>query len=83
MLYLDQKINRVALMAATTIATVALLIVTVPGLNAVGIFFAVGLLNIFVYYALPDRYSNAYMEKQLNYFKQREGGFGSLPEARQ
>jgi predicted exporter len=65
MLYLDQKLNRVALMTTTTVATIALLIATIPGLNAVGILFAVGLINIFVYYTLPDGYSTAYAKKYL------------------
>ena len=66
MLYLDQKLNRTAVMAVTTIATAALLVAAVPGINAVGVLLAVGLVNIGVYYAMPDKYSKTYAEKYLN-----------------
>lgn len=52
-------------MAATTVATAALLVATVPGINAVGVLLAVGLVNIGVYYAMPDKYSKTYAEKHL------------------
>ena len=68
MLYLDQKFNRVALMTITTIATAALMIVAVRGINAVGVLLAVGLVNICVYYAMPDQYSKSYAEKYLNHY---------------
>jgi hypothetical protein len=65
MLYLDQKFNRASVIAATTVATAALLVATVPGINAVGVLLAVGLVNIGVYYAMPDKYSKTYAEKHL------------------
>ncbi len=66
MLYLDQKLNRTALMTVTAIATAGLMVASIPGINAVGVLLAVGLVNIGVYYAMPDKYSKAYAEKYLN-----------------
>lgn len=63
MLYLDQPRNRAMFMAVSVIATVALTAFMVPGINAVGIFMTAAIVNILVYYALPDRFSKAYMEK--------------------
>ena len=63
MLYLDQKRNRLLFMAVSILATVALVALIMPGINVVGIFMAVATLNILVYYALPDKYSQAYMNK--------------------
>ena len=63
MLYLDQSHNRAMFMAVSVIATVTLTAVMVPGINAVGVLMAAATINIFVYYALPDRFSKAYMKK--------------------
>jgi uncharacterized PurR-regulated membrane protein YhhQ (DUF165 family) len=65
MLYLDKKLNRLALLIITSIVTAALLMMALRGINAVGILLAVGLVNIAVYYAMPDTYSKAYAEKYL------------------
>ncbi len=63
MLYLDQTRNRKMFMAVSILATVALVAVIFPGINAVGILMAAATFNILVYYALPDRYSRTYMAK--------------------
>jgi len=68
MLYLEQKRNRVMFMTVSTIATVTFIITTAQGINAVGVLLAAAVINIIVYYALPDRYSKAYMRKNLNRF---------------
>jgi hypothetical protein len=57
-------------MAISTIASVALSVVLIHGINAVGILMATVIINIFVYYALPDRYSNTYLKKYMNRFNQ-------------
>ena len=59
MLYLEQTRNRAMFMAASTIATVTFLIATIQGINAVGVLLATAVINILVYYALPDTYSKA------------------------
>lgn len=64
MLYLEQTRNRAMFMTASTIATVTFLITTVQGINAVGVLLATAVINILVYYALPDRYSKTYRRKQ-------------------
>lgn len=66
MLHLDKRFNRIVLLTLTTIVTAALLMMALRGINAVGILLAVGLVNIAVYYAMPDTYSKAYAEKYLN-----------------
>ena len=63
MLYLDQPRNRAVFMAVSVIATAALTAFMIPGINAVGIFMTAATVNILVYYALPDRFSKAYIEK--------------------
>ncbi len=68
MLYLDQTRNRLMLMTASTAATVTLLIASVHWINAVGVIFTAAVINIFVYYTLPDSYSKAYTQKYLNRF---------------
>ena len=70
MLYMEQKRNRIFLMAISTIASVALSAVLIQGINAVGILMATAIINIFVYYALPDRYGHAYQKKQMDRFNQ-------------
>ena len=67
MLYLEQTRNRFMLMTASTIATVSLLAM-VPGINAVGVFMAAAVINIPLYYALPDRYSKVHIQKRQNRF---------------
>jgi hypothetical protein len=62
MLYLEQTRGRFIFMAAATVAT-ATLMATVQGINAVGILLATAVINIPVYYALPDSYSKAYRRK--------------------
>ena len=61
MLYLDQTRNRKLFMAGSIIATVVLVAVLVPGINAVGVIMAAAIMNILVYYAMPDSYSPAFM----------------------
>ena len=70
MLYLEQTRNRAMFMAASTIATVTFLIATIQGINAVGVLLATAVINILVYYALPDRYSKAYRRKQTSRYQQ-------------
>jgi len=53
-------------MTASTIATATFFMAMVPGINAVGVLLATAVINILVYYALPDRYSKAYMQKHPN-----------------
>ena len=65
MLYLDQARNRTLFMSGSIIATIALVALLVPGINAVGVIMAAAILNIMVYYALPDSYSPAYMQKRM------------------
>jgi len=67
MLYLEQTRSRVMFITATTVATVALM-ATVQGINAVGVLLAAAVINIPLYYALPDRYSKTYMQKHQNRF---------------
>jgi len=55
-------------MTVSTVATVTVLIATIQGINAVGVLLATAVINILVYYALPDRYSKAYMQKHPNRF---------------
>jgi len=66
MLYLEQTRSRVMFMTASTIATATFFMAMVPGINAVGVLLATAVINILVYYALPDRYSKAYMQKHPN-----------------
>ena len=68
MLYLEQTRNRAIFMAASTIATVTFLIATIQGINAVGVLLATAVINILVYYALPDRYSKTYRRKQSGHY---------------
>lgn len=68
MLYLEQTRSRFMFMTASTITTAAVLIATIHGINAVGVFLTTAVINILVYYALPDRYSKAYMQKHPNRF---------------
>ena len=63
MLYLEKTRNRMMFMAITIIASLALVALAVPGINAVGIMFAAATFNILVYYALPDNYSKGYTEE--------------------
>jgi hypothetical protein len=68
MLYLEHKRNRAIFLLASTVATVTFLIATIQGINAVGVLLAAAVINIIVYYALPDRYSDAYQQKHSRYF---------------
>ena len=63
MQYLEYTRNRIVFISATTIATAVLFAVIVHGINAVGVLLATAVINILVYYALPDRYSPAYIKK--------------------
>lgn len=63
MLYLDQTRNRQLFMAGSVAATVAFVAAMVPGINAVGVIMAAATLNILVYYAMPDRYSEAHRDR--------------------
>ena len=67
MLHLEQTRSRFIFMAASTIAT-AILMATVPGINAVGVLLATAVINIPVYYVLPDRYSKTCKQKLQNRF---------------
>jgi hypothetical protein len=67
MLHLEQTRSRVLFMAASTIATAALM-ATIPGINAVGVLLAAAVINIPLYYSLPDRSSKAYTQRRLNRF---------------
>jgi hypothetical protein len=67
MLHLEQTRNRLIFMTVSTIAT-ATLMVTVPGINAVGVLLATAIVNIPVYYVLPDRYSKTRRQKLQNRF---------------
>ena len=67
MLHLEQTHSRFIFMTASAIAT-ATLMATVPGINAVGVLLATAVINIPVYYALPDRYSKACKQKLQNRF---------------
>lgn len=67
MLYLEHTRSRLIFMTASTIATAALM-ATVQGINAVGILLATAVINIPVYYALPDSYSKTYRQKLQNRF---------------
>ena len=62
MLYLDQTRNRRLFMAVTITTTALLMAVVAPGINVVGIMLAAATINIIIYYAMPDRYSKAYMQ---------------------
>ena len=66
MLNLEQKRNRLVFMVMSMIISIALTAVMFQGINAVGILLAAGIINIFVYYALPGRYSEAYSKRYLN-----------------
>lgn len=48
---------------ASTIATATFVMATIQGINAVGVILVTAVINILVYYALPDRYSKSYMQK--------------------
>ena len=63
MLYLDQTRNRKLFMSGSIMASVVLVAVLVPCINAVGVIIAAATMNILVYYALPDSYSPAFMAK--------------------
>ena len=63
MLNLEKTRNRMMFMIITILASFAVVALSVPGINAVGIMFAVAVFNILVYYALPDTYSSAYMDR--------------------
>ena len=66
MLHLEQTRSRFIFMAASTIAT-ATLMATVQGINAVGVLLATAVINIPVYYALPDRYSKAHKKNSASF----------------
>lgn len=66
MLYLEHKRNRIILMTVSIIVVAALSALLIEGINAVGVLMATSIINIFVYYALPGRYSREYMDQYLN-----------------
>lgn len=70
MLHLDQTRNRSMLMVVSVLVTIALVAVSVPGINAVGILLVVAIVNIVVYYTLPDSYSKACRDRQSYRFHQ-------------
>ena len=67
MLHLEQTRSRFLLITASTIAT-ATLMAMVQGINAVGILLATAVINIPVYYALPENYRKAGKQKLQNRF---------------
>lgn len=67
MLYLEQQRNRMMFMAISTLTSIALSAVVIQGINAVGVLLATAIINIFVYYSMPGRYSKAYMDKYLSH----------------
>ena len=71
MLYLEHKLNRILLMINSTVASAALLAVSIEGINAVGVIMGAAIINFLVYYSLPDTFSKQYMEKQPNRFTPR------------
>jgi hypothetical protein len=50
-------------MAITTIASAAFLAVAIQGINAVGVMLGAAIINIFVYYSLPDKFSKEFVKK--------------------
>lgn len=66
MLNLEQKRNRMVFMTISTIISIALTAILIQGINAVGVLLAAAIVNIFVYYALPNKYSEAYSKQYLN-----------------
>lgn len=70
MLYLEHTRSRAMFMTASSIATAVFFIAMIPGINAVGVLLATTVINIIVYYALPDRYSKAYMQKHSDRYQQ-------------
>ena len=70
MLYLDQTRNRLMFISTTTIVTVILFASLVPGINAVGVLLAAAVINILVYYSLPDSYSPAYRKQHSHRYKE-------------
>jgi O-antigen/teichoic acid export membrane protein len=63
---MEQTRNRLMLMTISTIISVALTAILIQGINAVGVLLAAAIVNIFVYYALPNKYSEAYSKRYLN-----------------
>ena len=70
MLYLEHTRSRFMFMTASSIVTAVFFIAMIPGINAVGVLLATAVINIFVYYTLPDRYSEAYLQKHSNHYQQ-------------
>lgn len=68
MLYLERTRSRVMFMTASTIATATFFVAMIQGINAVGVLMATAVINILVYYALPDGYSKSYMQRHPNRF---------------
>ncbi len=66
MLNLEQRRNRMVFMTMSTIISIALTTMLIQGINAVGVLLAAAIVNIFVYYALPNKYSEAYSKQYLN-----------------
>ena len=66
MLNLEQKRNRLVFMTVSMIVSIALTAILFQGINAVGVLLAAAIVNSFVYYALPDRYSEAYAKRYLD-----------------
>jgi len=54
--------------AASAIATATFVMATIQGINAVGVILVTAVINILVYYALPDSYSKTYMQKHPHRF---------------
>ena len=76
MLYLEQRRNRVILMVISSVTSATVAALLIQGINAVGVLMATLIINVLVYYALPGRYSKAYMEKYLDYLNTMEAARG-------
>lgn len=63
MLYLEQTRNRILLMIVFALVSIVMTAALIPGINAVGIMLVVVIVNSIVYYALPGKYSTAYMQQ--------------------
>ena len=66
MLNLEQKRNRLVFMTLSKISNFALTAILMQGINAVGVLLAAAIVNIFVYYELPNKCSEASSKQYSN-----------------
>ena len=66
MLHLEHKRNRLLLMTISILVSAVLAALLIKGINAVGVLMVTLIINIVVYYALPGRYSRAYIDKYMH-----------------